>query len=77
MPLGGLVGARYYDERQRARQLEMMCNAYRDRIDVLVPEFLSLIDAVLHARNIEAFSQAWRVQTLIDEFTEKQMSKGA
>lgn len=60
--------ARYYSEAEHARQLQLLCDAYRDRIDVLVPEFLGLVDAVLHDRNLEAFGLAYRVQRVIEDY---------
>jgi hypothetical protein len=60
--------ARYYSEAERNSHLQTLCEAYRDRIDVLVPEFLGLVEAVLHERNLEAFAKAYRVQTLIEQF---------
>jgi hypothetical protein len=60
--------ARYYSEAERNRQLQALTDCYRDRIELLIPEFLGLIDSVLHDRNLEAFSQAYRVQTLIEQY---------
>jgi len=60
--------AKYYSEVEIGRQMQTLCDVYRDRIEVLVPEFLVLVDSVLHERNIEAFAKAWRVQSLIDEY---------
>jgi hypothetical protein len=60
--------AKYFDEVEYSRQLQTLCDLYRDRIEVLVPEFLVLVESVLHERNVEAFNRAWRVQTLIDEY---------
>ena len=59
---------RAYSAEDRERQLHILLDAYRDRIDVLVPELFHLVDSVLHERNLEAFAQAYRVQTLIEQF---------
>ena len=60
--------AKYYTAEERAAQLSVLCETYRDRVDVLVEELLLLVDAVLHQRNVSAFSEAWRIQTIVDTF---------
>ena len=60
--------ARYYDEAAHSRQLQLLADGLRERIETLVPEFLSLVDAVLYERNLEAFSQAYRVQVLLEDY---------
>jgi hypothetical protein len=58
--------AKYYQRTEEAEQLRAVNYALRGRIEDLVPEFLALLDAVLHDRNPAAFAKAYRVQQLID-----------
>jgi hypothetical protein len=60
--------ARYYSEAEHSQQLQALCDTYQDRIEILVPEFLGLIDSVLHDRNLEAFARAYRVQVVIEQY---------
>jgi hypothetical protein len=72
----GLDGARryafakWYDSEDARAELQRLNDALEDRIGTLVPVTLSLVDSVLHDRNIEAFHKAWQVQTVIDEYVE-------
>lgn len=72
-PLDGIeasrrVGwARAYAAQERADQLAQLNHVLRDRLDTLLPEFLDLVDAVLHRKPVEAFKLAYRVEQLIDE----------
>jgi hypothetical protein len=59
--------ARAYAQQERAEQLAALNSVLRDRLDTLLPEFLDLVDAVLHRPNVEAFRRAYRVRALIDE----------
>lgn len=66
---GRRVGwAKYYAEVEYSQQLDTLCTIYRDRIETLVPEFLTLVDVVLRERNVEAFGRAWRIKALIDSY---------
>lgn len=68
--------ARYFEEAKRANDLERAAAVLRERIDTLVPEFLHLVDSVLHDRNLEAFGQAYRVQSLLDEYVQHRAKRG-
>lgn len=57
-----------YEERDRADMAELAVEVLRDRVEVIVPAFLDLLDDVLHERNCAAFAKAWRVQRLVDDF---------
>ena len=60
--------AKFYSAEERSAQLSTLCEAYRDRVDVLVEELLHLVDCVLHERNVSAFSEAWRIQSIVETF---------
>ena len=63
--------ARFYDELEHNGQLERVNNILRDRITTLLPVLLDLLDAVLSKRNVDAFAEAYRIRTLIDEFIDE------
>jgi hypothetical protein len=60
--------ARMYAAEEDARQFERLCEVLRDRVDVILYEHLELLDAVLTARNTDAFARALRTKQVIDKF---------
>lgn len=67
-PRASVGWAKWYGEVLHGRQLAAMNAALRDRVEVLIPELLGLIDAVLYERNCQAFARAHRLRRLIDDF---------
>jgi hypothetical protein len=73
-PLEGLEASRkvgfalFYQQRERADGLAVINHRQRERIELLLEALLELVDAVLSARNIDAFAFALRIRDLIDRF---------
>lgn len=60
--------AKFYVELERADGYAALNHQLRERIEVLLEALVSLVDSVLTDNRLDAFAQAHRVRTLIDEF---------
>jgi hypothetical protein len=60
--------AKWYSEVENNESLRILNAVLRDRIEVLLPEFLALVNAVLYEREPVAFARAWRVKQVVDDF---------
>lgn len=63
--------AMFYQELERANALSIANHQMRERIDVLLQALLDLVNAVLSARNVDAFAMALRIANLIREFEDQ------
>jgi hypothetical protein len=59
--------AKFYQQLERAETLAGLSHRQRDRIKLLMEALRDLTGAVLHAKNLEAFGLACRIQSLLDE----------
>ena len=58
--------AKFYAELERAEGLSTMNHQQRERISLLLGVLADLVEAVLTAKNLDAFAQAMKIQTLLD-----------